>query len=256
MLSGPERTIAAYLRRIDAVRPPEANLASLAALQIAHLRHVPFENLDIQRGVPIVLDLESILDKVVTRARGGYCYELNSAFGALLVALGYQVDLVSARVARDGGVFSQDFAHMALIVTAADVSERLLVDVGFGDAFTQPLPLTTNCTFPDRDRMVQLRRIEGSWLYEEDRGQGWDAQYTFTLQPRRLHEFAAMNEWQQTSPESHFATGLICSLLTERGRETVAGDRLIVTEAGHRHQRWLEPGEVEKTLRDRFGIAI
>ena len=137
-----QRQTGEYLRRINAPHPSRPDVASLAMLQIAHLKAVPFENLDIHRGVEVVLDLEHVVHKVVDDHRGGYCYELNSAFAALLTATGYGVDLVSARVAGEDGGFKQDFGHMALLVRAVDHNEPLLVDVGFGDSFTAPLALT------------------------------------------------------------------------------------------------------------------
>jgi N-hydroxyarylamine O-acetyltransferase len=250
-----DQTVAEYLDRIDAPRPHRTDVASLAALQVAHLLRVPFENLDIHRGVPIVLELDAIVDKVVHRRRGGYCYELNGAFGALLTALGYGVDLAAARVARPGRGYSQPLAHMALVVTASDGAAPLLVDVGFGDAFTAPIQLAAGPAQPDRERMVRVTRDGADWVYEEDRGGGWEAQYAFTTSPRRLEDFAAMNEWQQTSPESHFTTGTICSLLTDEGRMTISGSRFIVTNGVERLERELLPREVEATLRDRFGVA-
>jgi len=245
-----------YLRRIGVQRPTKPDSPSLATLQLAHLRRVPFENLDIQRGVPIRLDPASAFEKVVNRNRGGYCYELNSAFGALLRELGYSVDIVSARVAREHGAFSPEFAHLALVVTAVDVPEPFLVDVGFGDGFTVPLPLVPDSESLDRDRMVRLSRSGPGWLYEEDRGDGWQSRYAFTLQPRHLHEFAAMNVWQQTSPDSHFTAGLICSLLTERGRDTISGNRLIVNEDGRRFERVIAPDDIASILFERFGVAV
>jgi N-hydroxyarylamine O-acetyltransferase len=229
--------------------------SGVAELQLAHLNRVPFENLDIHRDVAIVLDLEAIFDKVVARRRGGYCYELNSLFGALLTAVGYRVDLVAARVASDGGL-GPEFAHMALLVQTDEQDVPLLVDVGFGDAFTAPLPLIGGAELFDRDRLVRLTRHGSQWAYEEDRGSGWHMRYAFMTQPRQIADFQAMNVWQQTSPDSHFTAQAICSMLSADGRVTISGNRLIVTSSGERVERELLPSEIEATLRDRFGIEM
>jgi N-hydroxyarylamine O-acetyltransferase len=223
---------------------------------MGHLLRVPFENLDIHRGVPIVLDLDMIIEKVVARRRGGYCYELNSAFGALLTTLGYDVDLVAARVARDDGGFSQEFAHMALLVPCESGGDTFLVDVGFGDAFTKPLPLTDGVARLDRDRKVRLVRADQEWAYQEDRGDGWQTQYKFAPEPRRLEDFHDMNEWQQSSPDSHFTSQTVCSVLTVEGRATISGGRLIITRDGHREERELPPTEIEEVLRTQFGVVL
>jgi N-hydroxyarylamine O-acetyltransferase len=251
-----ENQLSAYLQRIGVAPPEQADLAALTRLQLGHLLSVPFENFDIHRGVPIVLEPMAIFDKVVHRNRGGYCYELNSTFAALLITLGYGADMVAARVAKANGSFGRDLAHMTLIVDVPGETVPHLVDVGFGDAFTVPIPLRPGVTREDRDRMVRLIQTGSEWVYEEDRGDGWRAQYAFTTQPRRLEDFHAMNEWQQTAPESHFTKGTICSMLTVEGRQTVSGDRLIQTRRGQRSETVLAPGEVDGALEQCFGIVL
>ena len=76
-----------YLQRIDYSGPTVPTLETLSALHQAHLLAVPFENLDIHLGRAIVLDEEALYDKIVERRRGGFCYELNGLFAALLRAL-------------------------------------------------------------------------------------------------------------------------------------------------------------------------
>ncbi len=79
----------AYLARIGADRPRGTTRADLAALHAAHPRAVPFEDYDIHLGVPLSLDPDRLFDKIVTRRRGGFCYELNGLFAALLRGLGF-----------------------------------------------------------------------------------------------------------------------------------------------------------------------
>jgi N-hydroxyarylamine O-acetyltransferase len=248
--------LAAYLRRIDVATPDQPDLAALARLQLSHLLCVPFENLDIHRGVPIVLEPTAIFDKVVRRNRGGYCYELNSAFAALLLTLGYGVDMVAARVATDHGGFGRDLAHLTLVVRVPGTTIPYLVDVGFGDAFTKPLPLVPEATITDRDREVRLIPTGGEWAYQEDRGGGWQVRYAFTTQARTLEQFGEMNEWQQTAPESHFTTSTICSLLTIEGRLTLSDTRMITTRHGERLEVVLSQGEVNSVLEQEFGIVL
>ena len=99
---------------------------------------MPFENLSIHEGEPIVLNDDALFEKIVGRRRGGFCYELNGLFAALLRALGFEVAMLSAQVANARGEFGPDFDHMTLMVTLAT---RWLADVGFGDSFLEPLLL-------------------------------------------------------------------------------------------------------------------
>jgi N-hydroxyarylamine O-acetyltransferase len=132
--------IRAYLDRINYRGPLEPTAETLRALHRRHMMSVPFENLDIGLGREIVLDPERFVEKIVTHRRGGFCYELNGAFAALLGALGFHVTLLSARVANDQGIASKEFDHLALQV---DLEDRWLADVGFGDSFVEPLCLVT-----------------------------------------------------------------------------------------------------------------
>src|SRR5947208_1985027 len=106
---------AAYLRRIAAARPDVPDTEALRALQLSHLRTVPFENLAIHLGEEIVLAEQPLLDKIVGARRGGFCYELNGAFAALLRALGYDVELLSTRVFGPEGL-GIPYDHLALRV--------------------------------------------------------------------------------------------------------------------------------------------
>src|SRR5215211_6629735 len=151
--------IHAYLNRIGYRGTLEPSAATLHALQRAHLLAVPFENLEIHLGRPIVLDQTALFDKIVRRRRGGFCYELNGLFAVLLRELGFEVTLLSAGVARANGDFGPEYDHLTLLVECplSVIDSQLqpvvgdqprttnygprtiwLVDVGFGDSFRAP----------------------------------------------------------------------------------------------------------------------
>src|SRR5687768_15235135 len=125
---------AAYLERIGYRGPVEPTAETLRRLHVAHLLAVPFENLSIHASEPIVLDDSALFEKIVARRRGGFRYELNGLFAALLGALGFEVEMLSAGVMNSEGEFGPDFDHMALVVK---LEERWLADVGFGDSFVE-----------------------------------------------------------------------------------------------------------------------
>src|SRR5215213_4881753 len=146
--------VQAYLRRINYRGELAPTAATLRELHRAHLLAVPFENLDIHLGRPIILDQEALFDKIVTRRRGGFCYELNGVFALLLRELGFDVTLLAAGVARANGSFGPEFDHLTLLVKSPSTdpttrnlqstiynlqSEMWLADVGFGDSFRAPL---------------------------------------------------------------------------------------------------------------------
>ncbi len=127
-----------YLRRTGTEQPAWPTVDALRELHLRHLRTVPFENLSIHLGEEIVLDEKRLLDKIVAGRRGGFCYELNRAFGALLAALGYDVTLLAARVYGGGGRLGIPYDHLALRVRTVD-GDDWLADVGLGAHCHLPL---------------------------------------------------------------------------------------------------------------------
>ncbi|HJR08170.1 MAG TPA: arylamine N-acetyltransferase [Pyrinomonadaceae bacterium] len=248
--------IKAYLERINYTGSLAPTAETLRELQVAHLSAVPFENLSIHAKEPIVLEDEALFTKIVERRRGGFCYEANGLFAALLRALGFDVVMLSAGVANAEGGFGPDFDHMTLMVT---LEQRWLVDVGFGDSFLEPLLLD------ERSEQVQGRRAyrivpDGTHLImmqRDERGE-WEAQYRFTLQPHEYADYAEMCSYQQTSPQSHFTRARICSRATEEGRITLSEMRLIKTSKnGERQERTLtSQEEYEAVLSEHFGIVM
>lgn len=248
--------VQAYLERIGYRGPLVPTAATLRALQIAHLQAVPFENLSIHAGQPIFLDEDALFDKIVARRRGGFCYELNGLFAALLRELGFEVDLLSAEAARADGTFGPEFDHMALRVRLA---ERWLVDVGFGDSFREPLRLDERGEQVQGDRAYRIDE-EGPalvLLQRQDAEGPWERQYRFTLQAHEFPDYAGMCHYHQTSPLSHFTQRRVCSLATPDGRVTLSEMRLITTRGGVRHERILESEEERAAaLRELFGVIV
>lgn len=247
--------VPAYLERIGYKGPTELTPETLRVLHRRHLETVPFENLDISRSRPIVLDENRIVHKVVEERRGGFCYELNSAFAALLRAVGFQVTLLSCRVTHADGSDGPEFDHLAVRV---DLEQTWLADVGFGDSFLEPLLLQ-----PD----IEQKQDVGVFRIVDARGPlavarqqpdlSWKPEYRFTLNPRLLQDFTGMCHFHQTSPESHFIQKCICSLAVPNGRITLADFNLITTKNGARQERLL-PSEEERraVLEQSFGIVL
>jgi N-hydroxyarylamine O-acetyltransferase len=247
--------VSAYLGRMQYRGSLAPDAGTLRRLQVAHLLTVPFENLSIHWGEPIVLDDEALFEKIVARRRGGFCYELNGLFAALLRALGFEVAMLSACVIGAGGNYSPDFDHMALLVTAG---ERWLVDVGFGESAREPLRLDV------RDEQVEewgAYRIDPSddgrlVLMRRDENGVWGAQYRFGLEPYMYEDFAPRCLYHQASPSSHFKQRRICSLATPEGRVTLSERKLIITKGQERHERELaDERDYAEVLRQSFHIT-
>ncbi|WP_420311762.1 arylamine N-acetyltransferase family protein [Streptomyces sp. YS-B37] len=244
----------AYLHRLGLARPPVPTADALRELQVHHLRAVPFENLSVHLGEEIVLDENRLVDKVVGARRGGFCYELNGAFGALLTALGFEVTPLAARVHGDEGRLGIPYDHLALRVGTADGSVWL-ADVGFGKHSHHPLAFAERGAQPDPGGTFTLVEVGPDLDVVHD----GTPQYRLELRPRELADFVAGAWWHSTSPASHFTQSLVCSrLLEDGGRITLSGRTLTVTdEEGARVVRELSTDEeVLEVYRKRFGIEL
>jgi N-hydroxyarylamine O-acetyltransferase len=242
--------VEAYLARIGVRGAVRVDAGWLREMQLRHLCAVPFENLSIHLGEPIVLDERALLEKIVGRRRGGFCYELNGAFAGLLSALGFDVTLLSARVFSPRGL-GPPFDHLALRVRAPD---PWLVDVGFGRFSRHPLRLDTRAPQQDPAGVFEIREAAHG---DVDTVHDGTPQYRIEPRPRELDDFIPTCWWAQTSPASHFTQSLVCSRLTDTGAVTLAGRRLIRTVAGERHEDTLtDDAETLAAYREHFGVEL
>ena len=247
--------VAAYLERINYTGPITPSAETLCALQLAHLHKVPFENLSIHHGERIVLDDDALFAKIVEKRRGGFCYEVNGLFAALLRAIGFDVAMLSAEVANPHGGFGPAFDHMTLMVT---LEQRWLADVGFGESFLEPLLLDERGEQAQSNGVFQIVEAGAHLLLRRRAdGEDWKPLYRFTLQPYTFADYEEMCRYHQTSPDSHFTKNTICSLATGDGRVTLSGTRLITTSlSGERNEQELNENEYDGILREHFGIVM
>jgi len=237
----------AYLARLGVTDPPRPGLSGLADLVARHMQAIPFENLDVMAGMALPLSTDGVLRKVVVRRRGGFCYELNEAFRALLDHLGFQVRRIEARVWKPTAEkFGAPFDHLALVVSLAE--GEFLVDVGFGDNNRCPMRLPEDRT-RDISGEYQLAPVEGGRLCLRSASQPL---YEMTLSAQPLEAFAAMCLYHQTSPESIFSKGLICTRATATGRVTLSRERLTLIENGRCTETLIS--DADAVLNEHFGI--
>ncbi len=246
--------VEAYLRRIDYHGPRDVSTATLRHLHRQHLFTVPFENFDIPLGTPIELDLARIYEKIVVRRRGGFCYELNGLFAALLTELGFRVKMLSARVRHDDGGFGPEFDHMLLKV---ELDEPWLADVGFGDSFVDPIPFRSGGASQMHSRRYVVLPMNDEWqlLREDDEGQA--PQHAFRDISHDLSDYEQMCRFHQTSPESHFTKGWMCSRAMPDGRITLANMRIIITKDGTREEAQLSTeADLRHCLHEFMGVEF
>ena len=244
-----------YLTRIQVAAPISIDLKTLAKLQLAHLKAVPFENLDIHYGKHITLDLERFYEKIVIKKRGGFCYEINGLFHALLCELGFNAKIISARTSRENGGFAEEYNHLAIVVTIDETD--YLVDAGFGRFAIAPLKIDTHSSVFDGTAAYQISKHDDDYFKVSRVEEGADIpEYIFTLTERRLDEFAEMCEFQQTSPDSHFTQNKIISILKDYGRITLTNTQLKILRHEGIEIADFNEDQFEKYLAQYFDISM
>ncbi len=245
----------AYLARIGFTGPASPDLQTLRALHRAHVLSVTFENLDVQLGVTLDLDVAAAFDKIVRRGRGGWCYEQNGLFGAALQAIGFEVERIGATVMRSQDEAKAPGDHLCLLV---DVDgEPWLADVGFGGSLLEPLRLDRGAeSCPPYE--VQILRTEDGHLRFEERLRGGEP-FDYDFRPGHPSEeaMAARCVELQTSPESSFVRNLVAQRRLPDEHWTLRGKVLRVERADGRDERVLTgPDDLVTTLRDRFALDL
>lgn len=238
---------------------------TLFRLQRAFLQAVPYENLDILAGRPLSLAEDALYDKIVTRRRGGYCFEINGFFTVLLRSMGYTVTEYLARYLR-GETAIPMRRHRVLRVTANDGSEWIM-DAGIGqESFRQPLPYgDTTAEVNDGFRVYRLRKREFyGWVIEdtpvmEDTTVGeavFRPFYSFTEEPQLPIDYEMPSFWCEKHPDSPFTKAPMLAIKTETGRVAIDGNQLSLYENGTVTRRSFEEAEYPALLARYFGIRL
>lgn len=246
----------AYLRRIGYQGALSATHDVLQALHRAHTHTIPFENLDVLLGRPIRIDLASVQAKLVGARRGGYCFEHNTLFAAVLRRLGFHVTTLAARVwlLRPDKSAPGPRTHMLLRVDLAE--GPFMADVGFGGpGLTEPLRFAAGEVQAQPFGVYRLRQEGDEWTLES-RGESWQDLYSFTLHEHLPIDYEVANHYTSTHPDSHFRHHLMVSLPSRQGRQTLRDCRFVLYAAAGPQERDLGGDELLAWLRDRFGIDL
>ena len=249
----------AYLQRIGHTDPVGPNIETLRALHRAHLLVVPYENLDLhcepRRGLS--LDVTQIYDKIVGQKRGGWCYEMNGLFAWVLREVGFDVTILGSAVGRLGKPNALEDAHILLKVIALDQPNKAwIADVGFGNAFLEPLPLQSGIYRQDGFTYRLERDDSRRWWFTNHvlGGAGFD----FSLKPFELNEFAAPCNWLQTAPESGFVRVPVCHRHLPGGKIATLRALTLTTVTGEQRQVEViqSSQEYAQILTEVFGLDL
>lgn len=231
-----------YLAVLGVPRPTAPTAEALWALHRAQVERVPYETLDNQLGRPTGIGAAESVARIL-RGRGGYCFHLNGAFGALLTALGYDVTLHRAGV--QGEVEDPEGPggdHLALTVGLD--GERWLVDTGLAGGMYEPLPLRegTHTQGPFTYAMAPSVVVPGGWRFSHDPRGAFTAM-VFAPEPVELSSFAAKHHQLSTSPESGFVRVFQAQLRDAKGVDMLRGCVLRRIDAEGTYERTIDSAD-------------
>jgi N-hydroxyarylamine O-acetyltransferase len=249
----------AWLRRINYDGPRDPTLATLRAVIAAHATTIPFENIDVLVGRIPKLDLESLQRKMITGGRGGYCFEQNTLLHAGLVALGFRVSGLLARVIRGMDADASGPAtHMMLRV---DLPEGpFLADVGFGNQTpTAPLALLPSVPQETPHETMRLWPVGEELTLQSRVGNGWESIYRLSPHPRLSVDYEVANWFTATHPASPFVNHMIVARPgSQATRNTFFNGRVTVRRPGDAPERYKVENETDlhETLGRVFGLTL
>lgn len=245
-----------YLNRIGLEPNISITKEYLDNLHEQHLLYIPFENIDIHYQTPISLNINEIYNKIVLNKRGGFCYELNGLFHALLTSIGFNAKLISCRVNTKNDVYSPEFDHVAILVQIKN--EEYLVDVGFGDFISKPLPIWYNkeITDPNGIFLFEKHSLRGYTILSKIHNGNKQPEYIFKVSSRKLKQFSSMCLYHQTSPKSHMSKGMMITQAIKCGRITLTENSLTITKDGDKSKYEILPKNFDDFLSEYFKIEL
>jgi N-hydroxyarylamine O-acetyltransferase len=245
--------LAAYCRRIGHDGRAVPTLGHLRALHLAHVSAIPFENLDIQLGRPIRLDLASLQQKLVRGRRGGYCFEQNTLLMHALQTVGFDVMACEARV-RSGNGQVLPRTHMVLLATVD--GQQWLCDVGFGgDGPLAPVPLS-GTTSRQGLWSHRLAREASHYVLQQQHDGEWVDLYAFIPEARYPVDFEMANWFTSTWPQSRFVLTLTAQRVTPDARLVLRNLALTTIDARGTHQQAIERDALVTLLTTRFDLDV
>jgi N-hydroxyarylamine O-acetyltransferase len=248
-----------YLARIGHTGPLKADLATLKALQTAHLEAIPFEALDPLLRRPVRLDLAFVQAKLVDGNRGGYCYEHNLLLRAALEKIGFEVTGLAGRVRWMSPPDSPLGPKTHMLLKADLPAGAYLVDAGFGACLLDaPLQLKPDVEQTTAMGTYRLTEREGLLWLDAKRQGGWRTLYVFDLQPQMQSDYELGNWFTSTNPAIPLTTRLIMERLSGERRYRLV-DRTLSTEARDGEvvaERMLRnAAELGEAMRDTFKVT-
>jgi len=240
-----------YLNRIAYEGDLQPDLDCLKRIHRCHALTVPYENLDVQLERSLDQDLQRIFNKIVSRRRGGWCYEQNGLLGWALSEIGFDVTRVAGAVDRREHGDEKLGNHLVLLV---ELDKTYLVDLGLGDGCRAPLPLVEG-SHQQGELSFRLERIKDRYWRFHNHSFGAPASFDFRQEGADEPLLVSMCHKLQVSPGSSFVQNFVAQIMQENSITSLLGKVMSVkTSAGTTKTELSSAANLERTLAEVFGI--
>lgn len=250
-------------RRYLAAHGLEAGEPTMALLREITRRHVatfPFSSVGVRLGDELPLAPERLLDRIVERERGGYCFEHNGLMFAVLAELGYDVTVRLARVINNGDHLP-GLTHRTTHVRLDGAT--YVVDVGFGAAGPrQPVPMPApdalpGDPWPDGEEHRVVERRPGEFHLQHLRHGEPFSLYRFDLGVYGQADCELGHFFSHRHPEAVFVNHLVASrILDDEIRSLRNRDYRITRADGDEDVSIADADHLTAVLRDDLGLNI
>ncbi len=214
-----------YFERLQ-LTTVNTDYTGLKILQQQHMKHIPFENLDVVVGRDIILSQDHLFNKIIVGRRGGYCFELNLLYASLLNSLGFEPKPVMGRVWLRNPEQMPPRNHLAHLLKLDGTT--YLTDVGFG-AFAPRVPLDINSDQETADGDGVVRVINtgpNEYMVQRKVASKWENQYSFEDIEISQDDIQIANFYMSKNASSHFYHHRFTSVFTEDGRVGLFDNKL------------------------------
>jgi len=244
-----------YLKRIKFEGEIQLNLEGIKKLMQSQIFSVPFENIDVQAGKAISLIGDDIVNQIVTKNRGGYCYQINGIFSLMLQEIGLPHYYIAVRPLVNPDPNAK--THLAIIATIEN--EEYLIDLGFGgNSIREPLKLSEIGTEiqHDWDTFSLVKTDENEFLLQILIGKEWTNLYSFDLTPQRWIDFKPANYYNYSNPDSVFTQKLIVVLQNPSGKKILSKNSLKSVTNGITEIISFEDNQLDTVLETEFNLKV
>ena len=244
-----------YLAHLGLSDVGPVTIGSLTKLHRAQAFSIPFSNVDIYRGGRRLLAIEAIVENVLRRRRGGYCYELNGLFAAALEYGRFEVTRLMARNLMRPEVERQK-THMCLLATIR--GRRFLCDQGFG-VFgpVEPIPLEVGYVCKQHGLTYQMQSCHIGYRLAMRKEDAWEPLYEFSLETYPAIDFEIAHFYNSTAEQSVYRKNLIASLPLMEGRAFLRNSSFTHYADGQVYTESFESDAlVDQALRNVFRLRL